>query len=68
MKPWKHCIWIDAVIQTCQKISEHQTLFSSPMRRHPKPTVAEVVVDEENVALLETAMDLKFGHEHRKIC
>ena len=59
MEPWKDGVGIDALVQTGQEISEHQSLFPRAVGSHPEPAVAKIVVDEKDVALLKSRRTAK---------
>ena len=53
MEPGKHGVGVDVVVEVGEEVSEYEALLARPVGGHPQPAVAEVVVDEEDVALLE---------------
>ena len=63
MEPGKHGVGVDVVVEVGEEVSEDKPLLARPVGGHPQPAVAEVVVDEEDVALLEPGND-----ERAKLC
>ena len=61
MEPGEHGVGVDRLVQVRQQVLEYQALFAGPMGRHPEPAVAEVVVNEEDVAGLEGDL-VRIGH------
>ena len=59
MEPWEDGVGVDAVVQAGHQVPEHQALLARAVGRHPQPTVAQVVVDEKDVALLETGIEMR---------
>ena len=53
VEPGKNGVGIDVVVEVCEKVPEHETLIPRAVGGNPEPPVPEIVVDEENIALLE---------------
>ena len=70
MEPGKHGVGVDVVIEVGQEVAEYEALLARPVGGHPQPPVAEVVVDEEDVALLEPGNNegAKLGFQKCKKC
>ena len=57
MEPGEDGVGIDVVVEVSEKVPEHETLIPRAVGGHPEPPVPEIVVDEENIALLEPVRD-----------
>mgnify|MGYP005988444459 CR=1 FL=1 len=53
MEPRENGIGVDAVVQVLHQLPEDHPLLARSMGGDPEPTVAHVVVDEEDVAFFE---------------
>ncbi len=53
VKPGENHVRIDVVVEARQKIAEHQSLLAGAMSRYPEPAIAEIIVDEKDIAFLE---------------
>ena len=79
MEPREDGVGIDVVVEVGEKIPEHESLIPCAVGGHPEPTVPEIVVDEENIALLKPvrrwkdtltcAKDIEIQQiKHKKFC
>jgi len=53
VEPREDRVGINAVFNVGQKVPKDQSLFARSMRRRPKPSFTQVIVNEEDVALFE---------------
>ena len=53
MEPGENGVGIDVVVEISEKVPEHETLIPRAVGGNPEPPVPEIIVDEENIALLK---------------
>ena len=54
VEPGEDGVGVDVVVQPGHEVAEDEALLARAVGGHPQPAVAQVVVDEEDIALLET--------------
>ena len=58
MEPGENGVGIDVVVEISEKVPEHETLIPRAVGGNPEPPVPEIIVDEENIALLKPVGDI----------
>ena len=53
MEPREDSVGVDVVVEVGEKIPEYEALIPGAVGSNPQPSVAEIVVNKENVTFLK---------------